>query len=217
MIRPEHPVLCDILDRTQSASSLRQLLRNPLGFVWKYGLRWHVPETGTDPLVLDALAMGDLVHRTLDHALRTLEADGGLPRAAEEQIVAAVDGAAAEVARFWETERAMPPPVIWRRTLDEVRDLGSRALACRDEQLADARAYGEVPFGGSEPKSDAAIPWDPKATVEVPGAGFRVAGYIDRLDVSPDGRRTLVRDYKTGRAPKDDITLDGGRELQQCL
>ena len=26
-----------------------------------------------------------------------------------------------------------------------------------------------------------------------------------------------MRDYKTGRAPRDDIVLDGGRELQRCL
>ena len=217
LVRPEHPMLHTILDRTQSASSLRQLLRNSLGFVWRYGLGWHAPETDADPLVLGALAMGDLVHRTLDRALQTLEADCGLSRAAEERIGSAVDGAAAEVARFWEAERAVPPPVIWRRTLDEVRDLGSKALACRDEQLPDAHAYGEVPFGGSEPKSEAAIPWDSEATVEVPGTGFRIAGYIDRLDVSPDGHQALVRDYKTGRAPKDDIILDGGRELQRCL
>ena len=217
LTRPQHPVLLAILDRTQSASSLRQLLRNPIGFVWRYGLRWGAPETNTDLLVLDALAIGDLVHRTLEGALRTLEAEGGLSTAAEERILAAVDAAAADVARFWEAERAVPPPVIWRRTLAEVRDLGSKALACRDERLADARAYGEVPFGGAEPKSDIAIPWDAKATVEVPGTDFHIAGYIDRLDVSPDGRRVMVRDYKTGRTPKNDIILDGGRELQRCL
>ena len=217
LVRPEHPVLHTILDRTQSASSLRQLLRNPLGFVWRYGLGWHAPETDADPLVLDALAMGDLVHRTLDRALQTLEADGGLSRAGEERIVASVAAASAEIARFWETERAVPPPVIWRRTLDEVCELGSRALSYRDEQLPDAHAYGEVPFGGSEPKSEAAIPWDSEATVEVPGTGFRIAGYIDRLDISPDGRQALVRDYKTGRVRKGDIILDGGRELQRCL
>jgi len=53
--------------------------------------------------------------------------------------------------------------------------------------------------------------------VEIPGAGFRIAGYIDRLDISGDGQRALVRDYKTGRPPKDGISLDGGRELQRCL
>ena len=217
LIRAEHPVLRIILERTQSATSLRQLLRNPLGFVWRYGLHWHVPESNDDPLVLDALALGELVHMTLDRALRTLEADGGLSAAAEEQIVAAVDGATTEVAQLWETERAVPPPVIWRRTLDETRDLGSRALAFRDKQLSDALAYGEVPFGGAEPKSDTAQPWDAKAIVEIPDAGFRIAGYIDRLDISADGRRALVRDYKTGRQPKDSITIDGGRELQRCL
>ena len=57
------------------------LLRNPLGFVWHYGLRWRAPEGGDEPLVLDALAMGDLVHQTLDQALQMLEADGGLASA----------------------------------------------------------------------------------------------------------------------------------------
>ena len=216
-LRPDHPLIHAILERTQSASSLRMLLRNPLGFVWHYGLRWRAPEGGDEPLVLDALAMGDLVHQTLDQALQMLEADGGLASAVEERIAAAVDGAATEVAQLWEAERAVPPPVIWRRTLDEVCALGSRALAFRDRDRSDARAYSEVPFGGAEPKSDAAVPWDGDATVEIPGTGFGIRGYIDRLDISSDGRHTLVRDYKTGRAPRDYIVLDGGRELQRCL
>ena len=217
LVRAGHPVLRTILDRTQSASSLRQLLRNPIGFVWKYGLRWHAPESNEDPLVLTALAMGDLVHMTLERALRTLEADGGLATAAEERIAAAVDRAATDVARLWETERAVPPTLIWQRTLDEARTLGSRALVFRDEQLPDALAYGEVPFGGAKPKSDATPPWNANATVEIPGTGFHIAGHIDRLDISVDGCRALVCDYKTGRPPKGRITLDGGKELQRCL
>ena len=216
-VRPDHPVLRAILDRIQSANSLRQLLRNPLGFVWRYGLRWRAPESGADPLTLDALAMGDLVHRTLDQALQSLEADAGLAIAREEGIAAAVAAAIGQVARLWESERAVPPPVIWRRTLDEVRALSCRALAFRDEHLPDARAYGEVPFGGAEPKSDAIAPWDATAPVAVPGTDFRIRGYIDRLDITADGSRALVRDYKTGRVPKDDIVLDHGRELQRCL
>jgi len=217
VVRPDHPVIRAILGRTQSASSLRMLLRNPLGFVWRYGLGWRVPESGEDPLVLDALAMGNLIHQTLDRALRTLEEDGGLADASEKRIGAAMDIAATEIAASWEAAQAVPPPVIWRRTLDEVRALGGRALGHRDADLADARAFGEVPFGGSEPKTDGAVPWDAGAAVEIAGAGFGIAGYIDRLDISADGRRALVRDYKTGRVPKDDIVLDGGKELQRCL
>lgn len=217
LVRADHPVVEAILARTQSASSLRKLLRNPLGFVWHYGLRWRTPESGDDPLVLDALAMGDLVHQTLDRALRTLEANGGLAAATAQQIESAVDDAACEVAETWETERPVPPRVIWRRTLDEARELSRRALAYGDEHLPGARAFGEVPFGGAEPKTDVAPPWDATASVDIPGTDFRIAGYIDRLDVSADGRRALVRDYKTGRKPKDTIILDGGKELQRCL
>ena len=217
VVRPDHPVILAILERTQSASSLRMLLRNPLGFVWRYGLRWRAPESGEDPLMLDALAMGELVHQTLDRALRKLEEDGGLAGASEKRIGAAMDAAATEIAASWEAAQAVPPPVIWRRTLDGVRELGGRALGFREVDLANARAYGEVPFGGSEPKSDDAVPWDAGTAVEIAGTGFGIAGYIDRLDISADGRRALVRDYKTGRVPGDDIVLDGGKELQRCL
>ena len=218
VIRPDHPVVRAILDRIQSANSLSQLLRNPLGFVWRYGLRWRVPESADDPLVLDPLAAGDLIHRTLDRALQALERDGGLVAADEEDIAVAVEDAATEVARLWQRERATPPPVIWDRTLEDVRALGTKALAFRDELLAEGRAYGEVPFGGATRKSDAETPWDAEATVSIPDTGFRIRGYIDRLDISADGRYASVRDYKTGRAPKkDDIVLNGGRELQRCL
>ena len=125
--------------------------------------------------------------------------------------------AAAEVAQLWEAERAVPPPVIWRRTLGEVRAIGSRALNFGNGDLGDARAYGEVPFGGAEPRSDAAVPWDAAVPVAIPDTGFSIGGYIDRLDISTDGCYAVVRDYKTGRAPKNDIVLDGGRELQRCL
>ena len=139
------------------------------------------------------------------------------PALRKKRIGVAMDAAATEVAASWEAGQAVPPPVIWRRTLDEVRALGCRALRLRDADLPDARAYGEVPFGGSEPKSDGAVPWDAGAAVEIAGVGFAIAGYIDRLDISADGRRALVRDYKTGRVPRNDIVFDGGKELQRCL
>ena len=217
LTRADHPAIQATLERIQSASSLRQLLRNPLGFVWRYGLGWRAPESGDEPLMLDPLSMGELVHRTLERALRALEADGGLSGAGEEAIVAAVGAAATKVGAAWERERGAPPRIVWDRTLEEARVLGARALSFRDGGMGDARAYGEVPFGGSEPRSDASIPWDPAAAVAIPGGGFRIAGYIDRLDLSPDGDRALVRDYKTGRPPRKQITIDGGAELQRCL
>ena len=63
MLFRSHPLLLDILARVQSASSLKLLLRSPLGFVWRYGMRLQMPKSGTDPLVLDALAI-ETIHLT---------------------------------------------------------------------------------------------------------------------------------------------------------
>ena len=217
LIRADHPLVLAILGRTQSASSLRRLLRNPLSFVWVYAFGWREPQSSAEPLVLDALGIGDLVHMVLDRALRDLETGGGLASADTEIVEAAVARAARAVAADWESERPVPPAVIWSRTLDDARVMAGRALTYGDDVLPGARAYGEVPFGGSEPKSDAETPWDASAPVTIPDTGFNIAGYIDRLDISGDGKRALVRDYKTGRPPRGDIRLNGVRELQRCL
>src|SRR5690606_9705741 len=120
----------------------------------------------------------DLVHMTLDLALQTLEAAGGLAQADESQIAKAVEDAAIASARVWESERAVPPAVIWRRTLDDARILTTRALTYGDEHLPQARSFGEVAFGGATPKADAASPWDSQTPVEIPDTGLRIAGYI---------------------------------------
>lgn len=217
LVRADHPLILAILARTQSASSLRRLLRNPLSFVWVYGFGWRVPESSAEPLVLDALGVGDLVHMVLDGALRDLESAGGLASADTAAIMAAVSRAAGPVAADWESERAVPPAIIWGRTLEDARLLAGQALAYGDELLPGARSYSEVPFGGSEPKSEVETPWDPRVPVTIPDTGFNIAGYIDRLDIAGDGKRALVRDYKTGRLPRTAIRLNGGRELQRCL
>lgn len=217
LIRADHPLVLAILDRSQSASSLRRLLRNPLSFVWVYAFGWREPQSSTEPLVLDALGVGDLGHMVLDRALRDLEAGGGLASANVDAVEAAVGRAAEAVAADWESERSVPPAVIWGRTLDDARLMAGRALSYGDYLLPGARSYGEVPFGGSKPKSKAETPWDPAVLVTIPDTGFNIAGYIDRLDISGDGKHALVYDYKTGRPPRGNIRLNGGRELQRCL
>ena len=219
LVRPDHPVLLAILERPQSASSLRLLLRNPLGFVWTYGLRWRAPRDAADALILDALEFGNLVHATLDHALHALEDVGGLHAVGPAAIEAAVGDAAATAASLWAAERAIPPKVIWTRTVDEAGALSGYALGHGVGTGAGSKSYGEVRFGGAgtKEKAGARAPWDGEAGVVIPGAGFRISGYIDRLDLSPDGGTAIVRDYKTGQAPKKAVVLDGGRELQRCL
>ncbi|WP_419906208.1 PD-(D/E)XK nuclease family protein [Hoeflea sp.] len=217
LVRSDHPLVLAILARTQSANSLKTLLRSPLNFLWRYALGWKSPQGSAEPLVLDALQTGELVHLVLDRALRILEAQGGLASADAAAVQAAVNEAAGAVAAEWESERSVPPAVIWGRTLKDARALAGQALAYGNDHLPGSRSFGEVPFGGSEPRSETALPWDPGVPVIIPDTGFQIAGYIDRLDIADDGSHALVRDYKTGKPPKGDIRVNGGRELQRCL
>ena len=136
LVRAGHPVLHASLARTQSASSLTQLLRNPLGFAWRYALRWRAPDVGEDPLMLDPLQLGELVHGILERALRTLEAAGGLSVARHEHITDAVAQGAREITAQWEAERAVPPPIIWRRTVESACEMSRCGLESRDGAIA---------------------------------------------------------------------------------
>ena len=167
LVRADHPLVLAILGRTQSASSLRRLLRNPLGFVWVYAFGWREPQSSAEPLVLDAL--GD--RRSRPHGSRPRLARPRSRRRARRRR------RGDRSKRRWSAPRKPSPligkasvrfrrRVIWRRTLDDARVMAGRALTYGDDVLPGARAYGEVPFGGSEPKSDAQTPWDASAPVD---------------------------------------------------
>lgn len=217
IVRSDHPALLAALERVQSASSLAKLLRNPLGFTWSYALGVRAPESAEEALVLDARQSGILLHETLDNAVRLLEEQGSLAAARPDQIIAAIEQAAATVAEQWQTQQAVPPLVVWRRTVEETRQIALNALQHPEPALDGQRCYTEVPFGGQEAKSDGGLPWDPATPVEIADTGFQISGYIDRLDLSEDGGQARVLDYKSGRLPPKPVILQGGKELQRCL
>ena len=119
LVRANHPLIEAVLGRLQSASSLRLLLRDPIGFVWKYGLGLKAPELEEEPLVLDAAAFGTLVHDHLERVVRHIEADGGLATASASVIQSALREVSAAVQADWERERPVPPRVIWEWTLED--------------------------------------------------------------------------------------------------
>ncbi len=220
LIRASHPVVGHILNRVQSASSLRLLLRYPISFVWKYGLHLTAPECAIEPIILQPNAVGELIHETLELALIDIQNSGGLTVASLQQIEAAIDKAVTQAALKWEVSKPTPPKLIWDLTLQDIRDVSVEALTFDDETNGTKVSYCEVPFGGSKDAKHAKAPWDTQKEVIIPGADFKIGGYIDRLDIFSDGKRAIVKDYKTGKTPdkkKRDMKIDGGRELQRCL
>ncbi|ACK86170.1 PD-(D/E)XK nuclease family protein [Methylorubrum extorquens] len=218
LVRPDHPVVLSILERTHSARSLRKLLRDPLGFVWTYGLGLEATAPAAEPLTLDHQAFGNLLHEVLERTVADLEAKGGFAPSTDEGKRRALATAIGTVAEIWEREHPIPPRTVWSRTLDQTAALALAALTHPDEPLAGQGSWVEVPFGGQPPKREGyPLPWDHAAAVTIPGTDFRISGYIDRLDLSRDRTRARVRDYKTGKPCEMGAVLDGGRELQRCL
>ena len=105
--------------------------------------------------------------------------------------------------------------LLWER---EKRSFRKCALSWLEREAANARrstpAHFEVGFGLGE-SPEGGEPHDPEP-IEIPlgdDRTLRVSGKIDRIDRRDDG--LVLRDYKTGRAPKDDGRIfRGGRQLQ---
>ena len=211
LVRADHPAIARALRRPQSPASLTLMLRNPLGFLWRYVLGWRAPEEDADDVLdLDAAAFGSLVHQVLDAATKDLEAGPTLFAADDAAIRDAVRRAATGATSTWQSSRVAPPRATWSARVAKAEALAANALLFGPPPLPGGTARSEARFG-ARPSGDGA------AVVALDGTPFVLAGRIDRLDVSADGRAARVVDYKTGATIRADAVLDGGREIQRCL
>jgi len=219
LVRANHPRILAALRRTHSATSLRKLLRDPLGFVWQYALGFAAPEFDDEPLTLDSRQFGNLLHEVLQRTVESLEEKGGLARVPVEVVRKTIEAHAVEAGTRFQVTHPVPPQLIWHATMSSVVAMAEAALFLDLEPLDGQVSYTEVPFGGGFENPRANAPWNPATVVHVPGTDIRIKGYIDRLDLSADGRTARVLDYKSGKVPKniEQCRLLGGKEIQRCL
>ena len=217
-IRPEHPAIERALASVHSTTSLKRLLRDPLGFVWQHGLGWRAVELAQQPLALGALAFGELVHELMRRAVDSLEPQPGYARASRDQVEHALEMAVEHVAEAWPLERGVPPRLLWRHTLDEAARRCLRGLVGDEGFLAGTRSWTELGFGQNEADAREA-PWDVTETVVIEGTELQLSGRLDRIDVVASGDAARISDYKTGAAPNaaDRIVIGRGAEVQRVL
>jgi hypothetical protein len=218
LLNSGHPVIEAAIARAHSATSLRRMLTDPLGFVWGYALGWKPPSplSQEEPLAFDNLTYGILVHELLRLTAASLELNGGFAVATQKQVESALAEATSRVALDWELTKPLPPRLLWQRTLTEARDTALSALMWPLPKFKDQKTYVEVPFGGLEGGEDNA-PWDRNALVAIPGSDLKLRGKIDRVDLDAKSTNARVIDYNTGRCPDEEPGLDNGKELQRCL
>ncbi len=164
---------------------------------------------------LEPLERGDLFHRVAERYLRerrdrgelpvrdTAEARGRLAEMAEEALEGLVAGTPPRFTLLWQREK--------RKFHETARAWLGREAAAGGKSTP---AHFELSFGmGNAP--DGEEPHDPEPLEIDLGDGrtLRVSGRIDRIDRREDG--LVLRDYKTGRAPRDDGgVFRGGKQLQ---
>jgi RecB family exonuclease len=174
-------------------------------------------EEPEDRTGLDPLERGQIFHEVAERFLRerrqrgelpvrdTPETQGRLMTLAEEALASLVAGS--------------PPRhrLLWDMARERLFDLLQRWLAREASSGRGTPAHFEVAFG--LPRDDESDdPYSPEPLVVDLGDGraLRVIGRIDRIDLKADGT-LVVRDYKAGRAPKDEVAAGyfrGGRQLQ---
>ncbi|HUL76452.1 MAG TPA: PD-(D/E)XK nuclease family protein, partial [Vicinamibacteria bacterium] len=164
---------------------------------------------------IDPLERGDLFHRVAERYLRERRDRGELPveatdaararlaQMAEEALEGLVAGSPPRFTLLWEREK--------RRFHETVQGWLGREAAAAERSTP---AHFELSFGLGRER-DGEEPHDP-APLEIEladGRTLRVSGRIDRIDRRADG--LVLRDYKTGRAPRDDGgVFRGGKQLQ---
>ncbi|HKY35682.1 MAG TPA: PD-(D/E)XK nuclease family protein [Polyangiaceae bacterium] len=144
-----------------------------------------VLRTVRDESVTDALGArerGVLIHAAVAEALSAIA--GRLDRPEEELLPEALAAAARSLSAH--TGSALRGAAL-RMTLADVRSFVRWSLQNRELGFR----YAEKSFGDAERDG-----WSP---LEL--GPYRVSGRIDRIDVSADGQRVRVIDYKSGQAP----------------
>ena len=206
-LQARHPV---------SASRLATYARCGFQYLLQHVLRLQPAPEPEERRRIDPLERGDLFHRVAEAFLRERRDRGELPvtedaarrerlrEMAEEALQGLIAGSPPRFTMLWEREK---------RRFHETMQAWLTSEAAGATKAAPA--HFELSFGlGMAP--DAAEPHDPDPLEIDLGDGrfLRVSGRIDRIDRRLEGGLVL-RDYKTGRAPKDDGGIyRGGRQLQ---
>jgi RecB family exonuclease len=199
-----------------SASRLASFARCGFLYLLRHVLHLEAIAEPIERWRLDPLERGDLFHRVAERFLRERRERGELPLSERPETLArllALAGIALD-----EFVASQPPrlTILWERVRARFQEDLARWL--QRETVAEAQAvplHFEVTFGSSRaPDTNEPHLREPLSIDLGDGRALRVQGRIDRIDRRTDGA-LILRDYKTGRIPRDDGQLfRSGAQMQ---
>lgn len=216
--------------REISATRLETWATCPYKYLLRYGLGLSPLEEPERQMTLEPTDRGELIHRALERFWRAESEANRLPLAesALGDALARLEEVATRVLEEFAASGVTGHAVLWRNARNEI--LGDLREAVR-RSIADDRGWVprafELSFGETPPQDGEAA--GPVRLAGEHGLSFR--GRIDRVDVSSDGTRGRVVDYKSGkdRTPRGrarsadepglpfPIVFHGGQTLQRPI
>jgi len=198
-----------------AATALERYAVCPFRFLLERVYRLEAVQEPDRILLIDPRDRGDLAHAVLEATFRRLAESGALSLTTGRLPLArdAFDAAFEEACAMAERRGVTGLPMLWAGERARLREeLLSAIEAEADDPSGWRPTLFEIAFGIEGREGSA-----PPLLYQLPdGTTLHLRGRIDRIDLSPDGRRARVLDYKTGRlrSPKTPDRLARGRALQ---
>ncbi|MGE0685730.1 MAG: PD-(D/E)XK nuclease family protein [Dehalococcoidia bacterium] len=191
---------------TISPSALETFAACGLKYFYGHVLRLRPIDEPEESPTMGAAEKGSLVHRVLQ---RFFQEQMALGRPAVEER--------------WDAADLDSLLQIFEEEFEKVRVQGRAGLDIymdhdRNRMRADLATFLDKDSDYRSEEGVVPAGFEPRITVPAP-AGLNFTGFIDRVDRSPDGRKAVIIDYKTGSAssfkpPEPTDIFIGGKKLQ---
>jgi RecB family exonuclease len=196
-------------DLTLSASRLETYAACPLRYFYRYVLGLKVHPEPERVFQLEAAEKGNLMHGILEATLSRGKKEGWLKDREGDKAAKVLEEETQKAFKKFEKEGLPGSPALWQWSQFSLRGDLQKALRklLKDEDWVPMDF--EVGFGDTNVQREAHSTPEgrsgstPKTQREVlfqtpDGTTFKLQGFMDRVDLSRDGKRLRVVDYKTG-------------------
>jgi ATP-dependent helicase/nuclease subunit B len=207
-----------VVDSKVSPTRLEVYAGCPFAYLLRVILEIDPLEEPERASTISPVDRGELVHSILWEFFTSLKESKPEPLSLEPEDRALLQEIALRRFKTFESRAVVGYPVMWELEKEDIlRYLG----AFLEEEIARNEmhpAYFEVRYGMRKHTSqDSEISTDRPVPFSFGNRKMLFRGRIDRIDVSKDGRRIRVVDYKTGRARAKPDDFQGGTTLQLPL